>query len=125
MPDTQQKSTSAPDPIGNATAVIYIRSPAAGNPQCRKHFERQRERCEGYAEELGVSIEAVYSDRGRSGLDEQRPGLTRLLGELPRLRPGYVIAADPARLARSEPLMQSVERQIASNGATLITSTSH
>lgn len=122
MSDTQQESTSTPNPMGKATAVIYLRSPSQRNPQCHNHFERQLKHCEDYADTLGVEIEAVYSDRGRSGLDEQRPGLKRLLHELPRRRPGYVIAADPGRLARSVLLMQSVERQVRRIGATLITS---
>lgn len=107
-------------PTKSAVAVAYLRSATAEHPQCRRHLKRQLRRCEAYAHELGISISTVYVDLGVSGLDEQRPGLMRLLRELPDRHIRYVTAASLAPVARNAQYALSVERQIGHSGATLI-----
>jgi site-specific DNA recombinase len=89
-----------------ATAVIYLRVSSTGqltgySPEGYS-IEGQREACERHAGALGARIIAEYIEPGKSATTTLRPALQRMLGELPRLKPTYVIFYDLSRVAREE-----------------------
>jgi site-specific DNA recombinase len=107
-------TTSAP------RAVAYLRTATreAGTPA---KVERQLQACQSHADQLGARLTAVYTDIGVSGSRRRRPGLDRLLRELPCLRARYVIAADGARMARDRRVEAQIVRALADDGVTLVT----
>ncbi len=103
-----------------AQAVAYLRAASKDQSSEHNNLEVQRQICEAMARRLGVRISDSYIDIGVSGLRAERPGLTRLMRDLSRGGIRYVFTADPARLARSRQLAQSLKRRITQSGASLI-----
>jgi site-specific DNA recombinase len=103
---TLERPTSAPAPDAGATAVIYLRVSSTGqltgySPEGYS-IDGQRQACERHAERLGAQISATYVEPGASATSTQRPALQRMLAELPKLRPTFVIFYDLSRVAREE-----------------------
>ncbi len=91
----------------DATAVIYLRVSSDGQVSKAHDPEgysipTQRESCLRHAERLGARIVGEFVELGRTGTNLQRPELQRMLGELPKLKPTYVIFYDLSRVAREE-----------------------
>jgi site-specific DNA recombinase len=90
-----------------ATAFIYLRVSSPG--QVNKDFNPegysipgQRAACAQRAHSLGAEILEEYVEPGISGRDAlKRPSLQRMLADLDRVRPEYVIVYDLSRLARN------------------------
>ncbi len=93
----------APD---TPTAVVYLRVSSSGQLTGRSQegysIEGQREACERHAQRLGAEIVGEYVEPGKTATNTRRPALQRMLGELPQLRPSYVIFYDLSRVAREE-----------------------
>jgi site-specific DNA recombinase len=113
--------TEAPQGL---TAVIYLR--VSTNSQVNKAIDpegysipAQRERCEQHAAALGAVVLEEYVEKGRSGTNRNRPELKRMLADLPRLKPSYVIFYDLSRSARDEFDAFWLLREITDNGAKL------
>jgi site-specific DNA recombinase len=89
-----------------ATAVLYLRVSSSGQLTGRSEegysIEGQREACERHAERLGASIVGEYVEPGKTATNTRRPALQRMLAELGRLRPTFVIFYDLSRVAREE-----------------------
>ncbi len=89
-----------------ATAVIYLRVSSTGqltgySPEGYS-IEGQRQACERHAVSLGARIIAEYVEPGKTATNMRRPALQRMLGELSKLKPTYVIFYDLSRVAREE-----------------------
>ena len=98
--------TPMADPF-TATAVIYLRVSSDGQVSKAHDPEgysipTQRESCLRHAERLGARVVAEFVELGRTGTNLQRPALQEMLGELPKLKPTYVIFYDLSRVAREE-----------------------
>lgn len=65
-------------------------------------IEGQREACIRHAAQLGAQVVAEFAELGRTGTNLRRPELQKMLGELPKLKPDYVIFYDLSRVAREE-----------------------
>jgi site-specific DNA recombinase len=92
--------------LAELTAVIYLRVSSTGqltgySPEGYS-IDGQRQACERHAERLGARIIATYVEPGASATSTQRPALQRMLAELPKLRPNFVIFYDLSRVAREE-----------------------
>lgn len=101
------------------TAVLYLRVSSAG--QMNKAVDPegysipgQREACQRYAERLGTKIIGEFVEYGQSATTVRRGALQRLLAELPKLQPTYVIVYDLSRVARDDYdalwLLREIER---------------
>jgi site-specific DNA recombinase len=99
---------NSPTALGqDVTAVLYLRVSSSG--QVNKAFDPegysipgQREACERHAERLGARKVGEFIEPGRTGTNMQRAGLQKMLGELPHLKPTYVIVYDLSRVARDD-----------------------
>lgn len=81
--------------------VAYCRS--ACEPQDGPSAVRsQAEAIRRYAEQRGLTLSAVYTDPGVSGVTLKRPELQRLLADCRAGKIGMVITRDPERLSRSK-----------------------
>lgn len=94
-------------PESGATAVIYLRVSSDGQVNKAHDPEgysipTQREACERHAGRLGARVIAQFVELGRTGTNLRRPALQEMLGELPKLKPTYVIFYDLSRVAREE-----------------------
>ncbi len=109
MPVATPDIISEPTPIeiAKATAVIYLRVSSSGqvnkahNPEGYS-IPGQREACQRHAQMLGAEQIAEFVEPGRTGTNLRRPALQRMLAELPKLKPTYVIFYDLSRVAREE-----------------------
>jgi site-specific DNA recombinase len=88
------------------TAVIYLRVSSSGQLTGRSQegysIEGQREACQRHAERLGARVIDEYVEPGKTATNTRRPALQRMLSELERLQPTYVIFYDLSRVAREE-----------------------
>ncbi len=109
MPKNQPMSHQ-PNPDGldaRPTAVLYLRVSSVGQMNKAHDPEgysipSQREVCKRYAERLGAEVIAEFVEYGQSGTSIRRGELQRLLSELPKLQPTYVVVYDISRLARDD-----------------------
>lgn len=90
----------------DVTAVIYLRVSSSGQVNRGTDPEGysipgQREATKGRAGSLDAGVIGEYVEYGVSGRTTHRPALQRMLAELPKLRPTYVIVYDLSRLARN------------------------
>ncbi len=96
----------ATSPDAAATAVIYLRVSSTGqltgHSQEGYSIEAQREACERHAKHLRAKVIGEYVEPGKTATNTQRPALQRMLAELPKRRPSYVIFYDLSRVAREE-----------------------
>ena len=102
-----QKKSEPALPDGPPTAVIYLRVSSDGqvnkahNPEGYS-IPAQREACQRHATGLGAEVIAEFVELGRTGTNLRRPALQSMLGELPKLKPSYVVFYDLSRVAREE-----------------------
>jgi site-specific DNA recombinase len=96
-------------------AIIYTRySPRPNAADCES-CEKQEEVCRAYCMQRGYNVTAVYSDRGQSGDDADRPGLWEAVDAL---APGSVLVCRwRNRLAREVYLAETVRRAVEKNKA--------
>jgi site-specific DNA recombinase len=103
---TIEKPTTMPAPEQGATAVIYLRVSSTGQLTGYNaegySIEGQREACERHAARLGARVIAEYVELGRTGTNLRRPALQKMLTQLAKLKPTYVIFYDLSRVAREE-----------------------
>ncbi len=103
---TLEKPSSVLAPEVSATAVIYLRVSSTGqltgySPEGYS-IDGQRQACERHAAALGAGVIATFVEPGASATSTQRPALQKMLSELPRLKPTFVIFYDLSRVAREE-----------------------
>jgi len=102
-------------------AIIYARfSPRRNADECES-CEQQVETCSAYCAEHGYEVAGIYYDRGRSGDDEDRPGLWAAIEALPR--GGVLVAHKPDRLARSVYLSEYIRRAVSKRNGSVETVT--
>jgi putative resolvase len=76
--------------------VIYGR---VSSSRQKEDLERQIQGLKNYAQEKKWKISKVYKDIG-SGLNDQRKGLLKLIADLPKKQPNYIICSYRDRIAR-------------------------
>jgi DNA invertase Pin-like site-specific DNA recombinase len=104
-------------------AVLFIRvnRRAAGNDAAEAQVERQRQRGQDVARQLGAFVVREYVDYGGGVGIEQRPVIEAMLDDLTAQRDAdYVIADDWARLTRRADDMVVIHRVAEEVGARLI-----
>ena len=99
--ETTQQITPIPRPpetIGQTRprAVLYSRVSATKQ---RDDLKRQQDQLRDYTESQNWDLVKSYQDIG-SGLNDRRPGILRLIKELPTLQPDFVVCSYPDRLSR-------------------------
>ena len=62
----------------------------------------QREACTRHAESLGAQVASAYVEAGKSGTSMNRPELQRMLADVRKHRPAYLVVYDLSRIARNE-----------------------
>lgn len=77
-------------------AVLYSRVSATKQ---RADLRRQQDQLQAYTQTHNWSLVKSYQDIG-SGLNDRRPGILRLIKELPTLQPDFVVCSYPDRLSR-------------------------
>jgi DNA invertase Pin-like site-specific DNA recombinase len=99
-------------------AIIYTRfSPRSNAEQCTS-CEQQEAHCRDYAAKNGLEVVGVFTDKERSGADENRPGLWACVDAL---KAGMVLLAmKPDRLARDVYLSELIKREVAKRKARII-----
>ena len=108
-----------------ATAVVYLRVSSQGQVKRGSDPEGysipgQREATSTRAEMLQAGVVREYVEYGLSGRTTHRPALRRMLADLPKLRPSYVIVYDLSRLARNRLDDALLMLQIEQSGAKLV-----
>ena len=84
------------------TAVLYFRV-SSDSQRKSGSIARQTTLLPSLVEKQGLEIVGRYTDDGISGKTlEARPGLVKLLGDLPKLRPDFVAFLRPDRIGRPE-----------------------
>ena len=77
-------------------AVIYGR---VSSSRQKEDLERQIQSLKDYAKKMKWKISKIYKDIG-SGLNDQRKGLLKLITDLPKKQPNYVLCTYKDRIAR-------------------------
>ena len=107
-----------------ATALLYLRVSSAGQVRGTDpegySIPGQREATRGRADLLNATVVEEYVEPGVSGRTTHRPALQRMLADLKRLRPTYVIVYDLSRLARNRTDDALLMVQIEASGAKLV-----
>jgi len=107
-----------------ATALLYLRVSSTGQVRGTDpegySIPGQREATRGRADLLNAAVVEEYVEPGVSGRTTHRPALQRLLADLKRLRPTYVIVYDLSRLARNRTDDALLMVQIEASGAKLV-----
>jgi len=91
-------------------AIIYTRFSPRRNADNCESCETQADLCTAYCIQHGYHVTGTYEDRGRSGDEEDRPGLWAAIDALPR--GGVLVAYKPDRLARSVYLSECIRRAV-------------
>ena len=117
--------TGQVDKQAAATAVLYRRVSSAGQVNKGTHPEgysipAQREATGARARTLDAEVLEEYVEYGVSGRTTRRPALQRMLADLKRYRPAYVIIYDLSRLARNRLDDAQLMLQIESSGAKVV-----
>lgn len=94
-------------------AVLYLRSARDDEPA--SNIQRQRTACHAFARAHGLVVSREYVDVG-SGVNDQRPGLTRLLDDLEQSDASVVIVWDMARLGRDPVVVANLLRTLSDLG---------
>jgi len=81
------------------SVVAYCRS-ACEEPGTPSSAYSQADAIRRYAEQRGLTLGAVYTDAGVSGVRMKRPGLERLLADCRAGKVGMIITKDADRLSR-------------------------
>jgi site-specific DNA recombinase len=122
---TDPMPATAPTAGEGATAVLYLRVSSAG--QVKKGADPegysipgQREAVSARARSLEADVLEEYVEYGVSGRSTKRPALQRMLTDLKRHRPTYVIIYDLSRLARNRLDDAQLMLQIESSGAKVV-----
>ena len=98
-------------------AIIYTRfSPRANADKCES-CEVQRDYCEKYAAQHGMSVAACFDDPDVSGADEFREKLWQAIESLPK--GGVLLVYKRDRLARNVYLSEQINRAVMKRGATV------
>jgi site-specific DNA recombinase len=113
------------DPQDEATAVVYLRVSSPGQVNRGTDPEGysipgQREATKGRAGTLSAELIGEYVEYGVTGRTTHRPALQRMLADLPKLRPTYVIVYDLSRLARNRLDDALLMLKIEQSGARLV-----
>jgi site-specific DNA recombinase len=119
-----QPMVSPPDEPAT-TAFLYLRVSSAGQVNKGTDPEGysipgQREATRARADVLHSEVVGEYAEYGVSGRTTHRPALQRMLADLKRLRPTYVIVYDLSRLARNRADDVLLMLQIEQTGARLV-----
>jgi len=104
-------------PRRGGTTAIYARSAADddGGTACMRQV---RAACEAAS---ATSRMMVYADAGYSGVNGDRPGLRRLLGDAGRGKFDRLLVCDLSRLARSHSLLVTILNQLQAAGVEVVT----
>jgi len=91
---------------GGLTAFIYARvstreQARTGGGEEGYSIPAQREACKDKARQLDAAVTGVYVDAGESAKTANRPDLQRMLRDVTKQRPTYVIVHKIDRLARN------------------------
>ena len=98
-------------------AIIYTRfSPRANADKCES-CEVQRDYCEKYAAQHGMSVSACFDDPDVSGADEFREKLWQAIESLPK--GGVLLVYKRDRLARNVYLSEQINRAVMKRGASI------
>jgi site-specific DNA recombinase len=81
------------------SVVAYCR-PACEEAGTPSSAYSQADAIQRYAEQRGITLSAVYTDAGVSGVRMNRPGLERLLADCRAGKVGTIITRDADRLSR-------------------------
>jgi len=95
-------------------AILYYRVSPRPNLDESESIPAQQRTCHEYCQRHGYRIEAEYSDSGRSGSDDERPGLWDAIAAVRR---GYVLVVRwQNRLARDVYLEEVIYRTVQNAG---------
>lgn len=102
----ETESVTLAEAEAEATAIAYLRVSSTGqltgHSQEGYSIEAQREACQRHAARLGARLVKEYVEPGKTATNMKRPMLQRMLAELSKLKPTYVIFYDLSRVAREE-----------------------
>ncbi len=100
-------------------AVLYLRS---SKDRSDVSIDAQRRELTGLASQRGLIVAGEYVDAVESGMDENRPGLRRLAGDLRKTDRGWatVLLLDTSRLSRDPVISLLFERDAERNGVRVV-----
>lgn len=103
-------------------AALYLRVSTAHQANARYGLDVQRESGMAYAAANGLTVTAVYEDRGRSGTKDEtkRPGLAALLAAIEAGEIDSVIVMALDRIGRNAGLVLNIVERIIAAGVVLI-----
>ncbi|MCA1604965.1 MAG: recombinase family protein, partial [Acidobacteria bacterium] len=113
---------------GGATAYLYARvstreQARTGGSEEGYSIPAQREACTDKAHQLDAAVTGVYVDAGESAKTVNRPELQRMLRDVTKQRPTYVIVHKIDRLARNREDDIAINLTLRKAGTTLVSCT--
>ena len=113
---------------GGLTAFIYARvstreQARTGGGEEGYSIPAQREACKDKARQLDAAVTGVYVDAGESAKTANRPDLQRMLRDVTKQRPTYVIVHKIDRLARNREDDIAINLALKKAGTTLVSCT--
>ena len=97
-------------------AVIYLRVSTGKQAEKELPLESQKEQCEKKAQELGVSVEQVFTDGGLTAKNDNRPAFQSALSYCETFDIDYFICWSTSRFARNRLEAQLNKRRLADCG---------
>ncbi|MEO8612732.1 MAG: recombinase family protein [Chloroflexota bacterium] len=103
-------------------ATLYLRVSTKHQANERYGLDVQRESCMAHAVANGLTVTAIYEDKGKSGTKDEtkRPGLAALLAAVEANEIDSVIVSSVDRIGRKTTLVLSLVERITSAGVALI-----
>lgn len=105
----------------NDNAVIYARY--SSHSQNEQSIETQVEICQGYAKKNNLNIIEVYSDKAKTGTNDNREAFQKMLADSNKKNFKYVIVYNLSRFARNSTESVMNELILNKNGVSVVSAT--
>ena len=107
--------------MGNLKAVIYARY--SSSSQREESIEAQINVCNAYAEKNGYMVIGSYADRAKTGTNDKRPELQRMIRDSKRKQFDIVLVYKLDRFARNRYDSATNKAKLKENGVRLVSAT--
>jgi DNA invertase Pin-like site-specific DNA recombinase len=101
------------------TCVIYLRT-ATQQKNKPTSMANQSKRCHVYARQENLKVLACYEDHISSGTTLKRKGLQRMLNEIKKIKPNYLLLTDIDRLSRNTTNYFVIKNQLNESGVQIL-----
>ena len=101
-------------PNDNKLAIAYYRYSSAS--QNEASIEQQQRLARQWAQSQGLTLVEEYKDLAKTGRNMERPGLQKMLAEVPTIRPAYLVTWKVDRLGRDRRDLMEIRHRLMAAG---------